>query len=136
MRRPISIRGCAVSVRPSVRRSVTPSLRRLLGASYAEYSALFFHTAGPWGITPDTTSLENPYEATALTSNDRSNGDAAHYLEILKVPTCVNRENQRLHPSDTSRLHSNCTQNDIVPSSSRESEDTKETAGAASLHNG
>ena len=39
MRRRISIRGC---VRPSVRRSVTPSLRRLLGASYAEYSALFF----------------------------------------------------------------------------------------------
>ena len=28
------------SVRPSVRRSVTPSLRRLLGAYYAEYSAL------------------------------------------------------------------------------------------------
>ena len=27
---------------PSVRRSVTPSLRRVLGASYAEYSALFF----------------------------------------------------------------------------------------------
>ena len=37
MRRRISIRGC---VRRSVRRSVTPSFRRLLGASYAEYSAL------------------------------------------------------------------------------------------------
>ena len=42
MRRRISIRGFVrPSVRPSVRRSVTPSLRRLLGASYAEYSALF-----------------------------------------------------------------------------------------------
>ena len=30
------------SVGPSVRPSGTPSLRRLLGASYAEYSALFF----------------------------------------------------------------------------------------------
>ena len=30
------------SVGPSVRPSVTPSLSRLLGASYAEYSALFF----------------------------------------------------------------------------------------------
>ena len=29
------------SVHRSVRRSVTPSLRRLLGASYAQYSALF-----------------------------------------------------------------------------------------------
>ena len=37
MRRRISMRGC---VRPSVRLSVTPSLRRLLGASYTEYSAL------------------------------------------------------------------------------------------------
>ena len=44
MRRRTSIRGCVrPSGRPSVlRRSVTPSLRRLLGASYAEYSALFF----------------------------------------------------------------------------------------------
>ena len=47
MRRRISIRGCVrpsvrPSVRRSVRRSVTPSLRRLLGASYAEYSALFW----------------------------------------------------------------------------------------------
>ena len=46
MRRRISIRGCVrpcvrPSVCPSVRRSGTPSLRRLLGASYAEYSALF-----------------------------------------------------------------------------------------------
>ena len=42
MRRRISVKGC---VRPSIRRSVgrseAPSLRRLLGASYAEYSALF-----------------------------------------------------------------------------------------------
>ena len=29
------------SVRPSVSKSVTPSLRHLLGASYADYSALF-----------------------------------------------------------------------------------------------
>ena len=29
------------SVRPSIRRSIMPSLRRLPGASYAEYSALF-----------------------------------------------------------------------------------------------
>ena len=42
MRRRISIRGYVrPSVRPSVRQSVTPSLSRLLGASYAEYSALF-----------------------------------------------------------------------------------------------
>ena len=44
MRRRTSIRGCVrPSGRPSVlRRSVTPSLRRLLGASYAEYSALLW----------------------------------------------------------------------------------------------
>ena len=47
MRRRRSIRGCVRpsihrSVHRSVRRSGTPSLRRLLGASYAEYSALFF----------------------------------------------------------------------------------------------
>ena len=39
MRRRITIRGC---VRPPVRRSVTPSLRRVPGASYAVYLALFF----------------------------------------------------------------------------------------------
>ena len=46
MLRRISMSGCArlsdrQSVHPSVRMSVMPSLRRLLGASYAEYSALF-----------------------------------------------------------------------------------------------
>ena len=44
MRRRISIRGF---VRPSGRRSVTPSLRRLLGTSYAEYSALLRRHYGP-----------------------------------------------------------------------------------------
>ena len=34
-----------MSVRRSIRRSVTPSLKRLLGASYAEYSALFISSA-------------------------------------------------------------------------------------------
>ena len=38
MRRRISIRGC---VRLFIHRSVTPSLRRMLGASCAVYSALF-----------------------------------------------------------------------------------------------
>ena len=38
------------SVGPSVRRSVTPSLRRLLGASYAEYSALFSYTPLHWSV--------------------------------------------------------------------------------------
>ena len=48
------------SVRPSVRRSVrpsvTPSLRRLLGASYAEYSALFSQCV--WHISHRIIAME------------------------------------------------------------------------------
>ena len=49
MRRRISIRGC---VRPSLRRSVRPSpviFKRVLGASFAVYPALFSLSSDPHG---------------------------------------------------------------------------------------
>ena len=44
------------SVRPSVRLSIMPSLRRLLGASYAEYSALFSQCV--WHISHRIIAME------------------------------------------------------------------------------
>ena len=57
---------CRISIKGCVRRSVTPSLRRLLGAPYAEYSALFLHcNIFRWPISDHDTD-----------DNDADNDDA------------------------------------------------------------